>query len=573
MADRFPDEHSTTSHDSSERRRSAAALLERPIPTHGTPSGRNQPRDHERPLRPLQPDQHGAQPHRDRELPPLEDTPRRSSPEEVPQPPTDLVSALASVDEPLRPPPTRQPPRPWHRGYVARLVLVDATSAAVGSVSAATAAGTLGAPRHLVLAPLYVVAWVCALAVGRAYDTRLLGVGPADYFRVLRSGVGLFAVVAAGDALLGLSMGSPAVGAVLLTIGLDVGARLLLRRGLYRARWRGRYVERVVAVGTLPAVSHMAALLRREAHHGLEVVGACLLDHARCSADAEQALGVPVFGSLGDVPEAVASTGSQVVAVASSGELARGEIRRLAWSLEGLGTEVLVSPGLEEVAGPRLTVRPYVGLPLLHVEHPRLSGTARIAKGCGDRIGAALLLVLFAPLLVTIAVAVAATSPGGVFFAQTRVGLDGRPFRLWKFRSMVADADSLIDTLDEHNEKDDVLFKMRRDPRVTPVGAILRRLSLDELPQLLNVLGGSMSLVGPRPPLPREVEQYETDVRRRLRVRPGITGLWQVSGRSDLSWEDSVRLDLRYVENWTVGLDVSILWRTASAVVGGRGAY
>jgi exopolysaccharide biosynthesis polyprenyl glycosylphosphotransferase len=492
--------------------------------------------------------------------------------------PPDLVSALATPDVPVHPPHSRAARRPWQRPYVARLVGADALTAVFGSIVAAGAAGTLRLERDVVLAPLYVVAWVLALTVGGSYETRRLGVGPVEYTRVLRSGVGVFAAVAAGEIVLGMSMGRPAVLAVALTILLTLCERLILRRRLYRARWRGEYIDRVIAVGPAADVAHIAATLRREAHHGLEVVGACILDvdghsPAPLVDGIEETLGVPVLGGLRDVPAAVAATGSQVVAVAATGDLATGTLRRLAWSLEGLGTEVLVSPGLVEVAGPRLTVRPYPSLPLLHVEQPRLSGSARAVKGFGDRFGAGLLLLALSPVFAAVAVAVAATSPGGVFFKQTRIGLDGRPFRLWKFRSMVSDAETLVSSLGEQNEKDDVLFKIRRDPRITRVGALLRRLSLDELPQLFNVVGGSMSLVGPRPPLPREVEQYATDARRRLLVRPGITGLWQVSGRSELSWEETVRLDLRYVENWTVGLDISILYRTLHAVVGGRGAY
>lgn len=495
--------------------------------------------------------------------------------------PEDLVSALATPDVPVHRPNSRPAWRAWQRPYIARLVLGDALTALFGTVVAAgasSAAGTLSLERDAVLAPLYVAAWILVLAVGGSYETRRLGVGPVEFNRVLRSGIGVFALVAAADVVLGRSMGRPAVLAVAITIAFTMVERLILRRRLHQARWRGHYIDRVIAVGPAGAVAHIAATLRREAHHGLEVVGACILDGDGRSSGSrvdgiEDTLGVPVFGGLAEVPAAVAATGSQVVAIAASGDLATGTLRRLAWSLEGLGTEVLVSPGLVEVAGPRLTVRPYPSLPLLHVEQPRLSGSARAVKGFGDRFGAGLLLLVLSPLFAVVAVLIATTSPGGVFFKQTRIGLDGRPFRLWKFRSMVSDAESLVAGLGEQNEKDDVLFKIRRDPRITRVGVVLRRLSLDELPQLLNVVTGSMSLVGPRPPLPREVEQYATDARRRLLVRPGITGLWQVSGRSELSWEETVRLDLRYVENWTVGLDVSILYRTLHAVVGGRGAY
>ncbi len=209
---------------------------------------------------------------------------------------------------------------------------------------------------------------------------------------------------------------------------------------------------------------------------------------------------------------------------------------------------------------------------MLHVEHPRLSGGSRIIKELVDRVGAAALLLLFAPLLLLIAVAIK-SQPGPVFFRQVRVGRDGKEFVIYKFRTMYVDAEARLAELRHLNEGDGVLFKMRNDPRVTRVGRVLRRYSLDEFPQLFNVLLGQMSLVGPRPPLPSEVAAYADDVRRRLAVKPGMTGLWQVSGRSDLTWEEAVRLDLRYVENWSLPMDLLIMLRTLTAVVRSSGAY
>jgi len=232
-----------------------------------------------------------------------------------------------------------------------------------------------------------------------------------------------------------------------------------------------------------------------------------------------------------------------------------------------------VSPGMVEIAGPRLHIRPFVGLPLLSIEEPVFSGWKRVLKGALDRVGAACALILIAPVLLGIALAVRFSGPGPVLYRQVRVGAYGDRYTMYKFRSMVDGADAKLSELLASNEGQGLLFKMRDDPRVTPVGRWLRRFSLDELPQLFNVLGGSMSLVGPRPPLPKEVERYDTSIRRRLLVKPGLTGLWQISGRSDLSWEESVRLDLRYVENWTLALDLLILWKTASAVLRSRGAY
>ncbi|MDT5031215.1 MAG: hypothetical protein QOC94_1386, partial [Actinoplanes sp.] len=223
--------------------------------------------------------------------------------------------------------------------------------------------------------------------------------------------------------------------------------------------------------------------------------------------------------------------------------------------------------------GARTTIRPFDGLPMLHVEHPRLHGGVRVVKEIFDRFGALTLLAAFAPLLLGVALWVRCTSRGPVLFRQMRVGRDGREFRIFKFRSMYVDAEARLAELKHLNEHDGVLFKIREDPRVTPAGRWLRRFSVDELPQLLNVVRGQMSLVGPRPPLPAEVATYPDDVRRRLAVKPGMTGLWQVSGRSDLPWDEAVRLDLRYVENWSLSLDLVILLRTMTAVVRSSGAY
>jgi len=276
---------------------------------------------------------------------------------------------------------------------------------------------------------------------------------------------------------------------------------------------------------------------------------------------------------LTTVPDAVALTGADTVAITSSRGMTSSVLKRLGWELEGAGVDLVVAPGLMDVAGPRIHVRPVAGLPLLHVEQPEFSGPVRLVKYAFDRFVAFVALLALSPLLLVIAAAIKVTSPGPVVFRQTRVGSHGDGFTVYKFRSMVVDAEAELTAVTVRNDSDGVLFKMREDPRVTRVGRGLRRWSLDELPQFFNVLCGQMSLVGPRPALPSEVEQYGLDAARRLLVKPGITGLWQVSGRSDLSWEDSVRLDLYYVENWSFTGDLEILWKTLSAVLSSRGAY
>ena len=264
---------------------------------------------------------------------------------------------------------------------------------------------------------------------------------------------------------------------------------------------------------------------------------------------------------------------ADVVAVASDPDLSGHALRRLAWQLDEREVDLILSPGIVEVAGPRLSIRPVAGLSLLHMERPATRGGRMLLKRMLDRLLGTGLFLALSPLLALIAIAIRRTSPGPVLFRQIRIGEDGKPFEMLKFRSMVVDAEDRRAELEPENDGNGVLFKMRDDPRVTRVGALLRRYSLDELPQLWNVVRGEMSLVGPRPPLPQEVIAYSDDATRRLRVRPGMTGLWQVSGRSDLSWEESLRLDLRYVDNWSLALDATILWRTWRAVIGRSGAY
>jgi exopolysaccharide biosynthesis polyprenyl glycosylphosphotransferase len=316
-------------------------------------------------------------------------------------------------------------------------------------------------------------------------------------------------------------------------------------------------------------VRQLITELRREPHHGLQVVAACLAGES----DVREVAGVPVVGDLDDAASAVRTVQAGTVAVLSCPEMDGVKLRALAWELEKTGTDLCVAPALLDVAGPRTTVRPTAGLTLLHVDHPQLSGPGQVVKDLFDRCAAAFVLLAFSPLMLTIAVAIRLSDGGPALFAQTRVGKAGEPFKIYKFRTMVVDAEARLAELREKNQADGVLFKIRNDPRITAIGARLRRWSLDELPQLINVLRGEMSLVGPRPALPEEAAKYADHVRRRLVVKPGITGMWQVNGRSDLSSEETVRLDLRYIENWSFALDLQILWKTASVIMHGSGAY
>jgi exopolysaccharide biosynthesis polyprenyl glycosylphosphotransferase len=282
---------------------------------------------------------------------------------------------------------------------------------------------------------------------------------------------------------------------------------------------------------------------------------------------------MPVLGAMDEVADVVARYEVDTVAVLPSPELDGPALRRLGWALEKTRAELLLAPAVTEVVGTRVAIRPVCGLPLLHMERPELTGLRRLTKEVFDGAASLLGLIFLAPVLITIALAVKAGSRGPVFYRQERVGRDGRTFSMLKFRSMVVGAHRMVDELAGESDGNEVLFKVRNDPRVTRVGRALRRYSLDELPQLVNVLRGDMSLVGPRPPLSTEVERYGFDMNRRFLVKPGLTGLWQVSGRSDLSWDDSVRIDVRYVENWSLTFDFMILWKTVGAVLRGSGAY
>jgi exopolysaccharide biosynthesis polyprenyl glycosylphosphotransferase len=462
-------------------------------------------------------------------------------------------------------------PAAWTRSYRRRAAAADFVVAAVSAAGAALLRfGLQPSVKYLVLSCLLPVAWVIALSIFGGYDARFIGTGSDEFRKVLNASWSLTAGLAllsyvANDELSRIYL----LISMLAVTMLDLVARYKLRKRLHRERDAGRSMSAVVAVGHETAVADLITELRRERYHGLEVVAACLTGESF----ATEVAGVPVIGDLDDTPDVVRRCGAQTVAVLSCPEIDGVRLRQLAWELEKTGTDLCLAPALLDVAGPRTTIRPTAGLTLLHVDHPQLSGPLQIMKDLFDRCAAGFALALLAPVMLFIAMAIRFSDGGPALFRQTRVGKDGGTFQMYKFRTMVVDAEQRLAELQERNDLDGVLFKMRRDPRITPIGARLRKWSLDELPQLFNVLLGEMSLVGPRPPLPAETERYADHVRRRLVVRPGLTGLWQVSGRSDLSWDESVRLDLRYVENWSFALDLLILWKTVSVMFRGSGAY
>ncbi|WP_354559298.1 MULTISPECIES: sugar transferase [unclassified Rhodococcus (in: high G+C Gram-positive bacteria)] len=418
--------------------------------------------------------------------------------------------------------------------------------------------------------------WIAFLAIFRTRSTRVIGNGAEEYRRIVSATFRLFGVIAILALLFKID-----IARLYLAIAFPVGLLALLvsrwmwRKGVAAKRSKGKYQTAVLIVGSRAAAVSMAKQFERSPAAGYSVVGMCLpgFEPKRDSAVVD-GYEIPVLGDEHNVLEAIQASGADTVAVTATEHLGTKGIRKMVWDLEKKNIDLVVAPGVVDVAGPRLVMRPVAGFPLIHVEKPQYNGATRFSKTAFDFIFAVLVLVLISPILLATAAAVKATSRGPVFYKSERMGIDGKPFPMIKFRSMIQNADKQVDALLAQNESSGgVLFKIREDPRVTKVGKFMRKYSIDELPQFLNVLRREMSVVGPRPPLRREVETYDGDVRRRLLVKPGITGLWQVSGRSDLSWEETVRLDLSYVENWSMVGDLLIIAKTVKAVAGSSGAY
>lgn len=467
--------------------------------------------------------------------------------------------------------------RAWERGYVHTVIGIDAVTSLVASVTAYEVRwgeDTASDPRwaYVALSAALPLLWLAAMAAARAYEARFLSVGFEEFRRVLAAAVAVIAVVATASWATNEQIARGYVIVALpMATALTLAGRLVARKWVHRERRKGLFMSDVLLVGHGRTAAELVRQMRGDVHHGMRIVGACV-PGGEGSAEL-MALDVLVLGGLEDVDFALRMTSADAVAVLPCPEMDGPALRTLSWGLAKSGTDLLVAPALLDVAGPRIAIRPVCGLPLLHVDEPQLAGGRRVAKALLDRLVALVLLIVLAPLLLAIALFIRFSSSGPAIFRQVRTGWQGRQFTMWKFRTMVRNAESLrssVAALNHHAGGE--LFKVAVDPRITPLGRWLRRTSLDELPQLVNVLAGQMSLVGPRP-LPTTDLRYEGDARRRLLVKPGLTGLWQISGRSDLNWEESVRLDLRYVEQWSLALDALIIWKTVGAVMKQRGAY
>ncbi|HEX4787565.1 MAG TPA: sugar transferase [Actinospica sp.] len=414
--------------------------------------------------------------------------------------------------------------------------------------------------------------WLLGLWACGAYGRRLLAEDDELHSRVLRTAARMTVLLAAASLLIdSTTLLRHDLLAVALAAALTPVVRRLHRWAQEHATGVASGPRRGLIVGHPGSIADFLLHQRPADTRRLSVVAACVVG---ARFDPGDELPVPVAGGMDEILVAARAYGCDVVIALGCPEFGGGRLRRLCWQLHKAGLEVALAPILSDVAANRLALASAGGLPLLHLRAPMLSGPARALTDLCQRIAAVLILTLISPLLMALAVLVRATSHGPALFRQRRVGLDGAEFTCLKFRTMVVDAEARQAEVAHLNEMTDgPLFKISKDPRLTRIGGVLRRYSLDELPQLLNVVGGTMALVGPRPPLPAEAARYSDDMRRRLAVKPGLTGLWQVSGRSTLSWAESVRLDLNYVENWSPGLDAMILLRTTSAVVRKEGAF
>jgi exopolysaccharide biosynthesis polyprenyl glycosylphosphotransferase len=427
---------------------------------------------------------------------------------------------------------------------------------------------SLTGPIQLVgtIAPLL---WLGVLVLIGSYEQRIFGLGLTEYGRILQSALWMVALVSIVS-FLGKFDTSRAYVLLVIPIGtaLLLIDRWLWRRWLLRKRVQGRELQSTIIIGAEADRDRISASLRERPWAGYTVV-----------AEFDPAPSGPIeAGSASNewmdaLMHRVETEQIMCIALSPTCGLSGADIRELSWRIEGRGIDLLISSALGAVTGPRLSLRVATGLPFMHLDEVGLGVIKRAVKRTLDITVSALTLVVLSPVLLLIALLVLITSGSPVFFSQDRAGQRGELFRMWKFRTMVRDADQQREALREATNTEGPVAKFVDDPRITPFGRFLRRWSLDELPQLFNVLRGDMSLVGPRPHPVDDVERYRSSDVRRLLAKPGMTGLWQVAGRSDLSWDDAVELDLLYIENWSVLADIAILIRTVQAVITRSGAY
>lgn len=462
--------------------------------------------------------------------------------------------------------PARRWTKQWSR-LLAGVDLLVVCAAAVFATWRLTSTGNTGGTS---VTTAIGIAWMATLTLRGSRSGSVLGIGADEYKRVADTSMAIAGVFA----LLAILTDVPnAAGQLLFFIVpgtlLLLGTRWIMRRILHARARNGAALSSVVIVGQPDDVRYVVSQMRKKSAAAYRIVAVVEEYFGASPTD----LGVPVMCGLENIHRTVANHEADAVVVAGQLRIGAEFVRELGWQLESSKTDLILASSLTNVAGPRIRIRPVEGLPLMYVDRPSFSGARTWCKRSLDLALSSLAAIVLLPLLAVIAIAIKIDSAGPAIYSQTRIGRDGAPFTIYKFRTMCQDADRRLEGLRNQNEGSGPLFKIENDPRVTHLGKFLRRTSLDELPQLFNVLQGAMSLVGPRPQLPTEVETYEGYTYRRLLIRPGLTGLWQVNGRSLLSWDESVRLDLYYVENWSVTGDLLIMWHTAKAMVRPVGAF
>jgi exopolysaccharide biosynthesis polyprenyl glycosylphosphotransferase len=501
-----------------------------------------------------------------------------AAPDGIPSPRAGGAMAAAAADGPV---PAVLASAHWWTSYATRILLTDAIAVLVAVFTAyvvrfettgSVFVSGLLSPSYLAVSVVLMWAWIFVLVVGRTQDRRLVGVGPAEYQRVCSVTWRLFAGVAVVAYLGRMEIGRGYLGiAFPLGLGLLLVGRWGWRQWLRRRRDHGEFQSRVLVVGHDARAAALIGEMRQRTSAGFGVVGVCVPPGEPTGV---LVAGLPVLGTIEEAAAVARANAVDAVTVVASDAITPDAVRRLGWDLEGSGIDLALAISFRDVAGPRVLMQPVNGLPLVYVDEPQFTGAKYLLKSVFDWVGAVLGLVAISPVLVTIAALIKITSPGPVLYRQERVGVRGTTFGMLKFRSMDVDAhERLADVLAAEGVTEVGLFyKPKNDPRVTPLGRVLRKYSLDELPQLLNVLRGEMSLVGPRPQIPTEVALYDRKAHRRLLVKPGLTGLWQVSGRSDLTPEAGIRMDVYYVENWTLFGDLLLVARTVKTIMSARGA-
>ncbi|MFT4135467.1 sugar transferase [Microbacterium sp.] len=494
----------------------------------------------------------------------------------------DTIPPRSAVDAPTPATTTfvRRGPANWRHAYARRLWLSDflvlvwvvygtqVMLLGLGSVQVAMRQDhRFDEFTYWTFSGILVLLWMSVLAFADTRSDRVIGTGTTEYIRIANASFRLFGVLAIVAFLVRIDI---ARGFLLVSLPVGILAlvveRWLWRKWLNAQRAHGAYSARVLLVGSEATVGQIARELTRVPQAGYHVVGACV-PSGRIAGTIE-GTSIPIMGNVNAIERAMDATGADTVTITSTDDLPPDKVKQISWGLRPGRQHLVLAPSIIDIAGPRIHTRPVAGLPLIHVETPRFSPGQRFVKRIFDLVVSTLLIVILSPVFLVVAILVKTTSRGPLLFSHERIGRGGRPFRMLKFRSMRQGAEQeLRALLEEQGTSEKPLFKVKNDPRVTPIGRLLRKYSLDELPQLFNVLGGSMSLVGPRPQIAAEVALYNDTARRRLYTRPGITGLWQVSGRSTLDWEDAVKLDLYYVENWSLAGDAMILAKTAGAVL------